>query len=610
MLGRAAGAAVAALLLLDGAGVVRARAQCDTWTGLARDGQWTTAGNWTAGVPNSSTTNACISLSGASVSLDAADSVASLAVGGSDILNLADVPNVGSATLQVWGPSISNSGSISLNSIGDYVQLQIQAASATLGGGGTVTLAGGQRGTSFINTANSSGAALINQETIQGNGQVGEGNLLVTNQGIINANVTGLALIVTSIPQMTNTTIMEATGGGILELANSFTNTGGTIEAVGAGSEVLLCNANITGGTLTDSGGGMLVSGASSVCFVTGATWNTLTNTGTYQLQNGTYTSINGTIINNGSIEVTSEGTFTALSIPTNATLAGTGTVTLSGGPSAAYVNTNTFAGATFTNQQTIQGTGTIGEGPLSVTNQGTINANVSGQTLVVAAPRPMTNTGIMEATGGGILQLQNNLANTGGAIEAAGAGSEVVLCNANITGGTLTDSGGGVLISGGSSLCVVSGATWNGPLENAGTYQMQDGTTTYISGIITNDGTIEINSVTSSTELQVPGGGSATLAGTGVVTMSGPQAYITSSSGTLVNQETIEGAGNIGQGNLGVTNSGTIDANVSGQGIGINPGGAGLNNTGTLIVGSGATMDVYNTLLNLSGTTLTGGVY
>ncbi|HEV3279633.1 MAG TPA: hypothetical protein VG860_22790, partial [Terriglobia bacterium] len=613
-LGNAAITVGAALLLLGGAGAVRASAQCDSWTGLAGDGSWTTAGNWSGGVPNSSTTSACITLSGAAVSLVAGDSIASLTVGSSDTLNLNDVKGVGSALLEVWGSSVSNSGNISLNSIGDFVELQIENASTTLSGGGTVTLVGGPGG-AFINTGNLSGAALINQETIQGTGQLGEGTLTVANQGTVNANVSGQTLIVSSGPQMTNTSTMKATGGGILELADNFTNTGGTIEAIGTGSEVLFCNANITGGTLTDSSGGVLVSGASSLCGdYTGATWNTLTNTGTYQLQNGTYTYINGTITNNGSIQINSTGSFTELNVPTSATLAGTGTVTLSGGPGGAFVNTTNINGATFTNQETIQGTGQVGEGTLAVTNQGTINANVSGQTLIVSSGPQMTNTKTLEATGGGILELANNFTNTGGTIEAIGAGSEVLLCNANITGGTLTDSGGGVLISGGSSLCTTTGATWNGPLTNAGTYEMQSGTATTISGTITNTGAIELNSVSSNTELLIPAGGSATLAGTGAVIMSGPDAFIIDasgiSSGTLVNQETIEGAGNIGQGNLGVTNSGTINANTSGQGIGINPGGAGLNNTGTLIVGSGATMDVYNTLLNLSGTTLTGGVY
>ena len=58
---------------------------------------------------------------------------------------------------------------------------------------------------------------------------------------------------------------------------------------------------------------------------------------------------------------------------------------------------------------------------------EATINANVSGKTLALnAANGGVTNTGTLEATGGGVLTLNNTITNASGNVTASGAGSTV----------------------------------------------------------------------------------------------------------------------------------------------------------------------------------------
>ena len=70
----------------------------------------------------------------------------------------------------------------------------------------------------------------------------------------------------------TNTSLIEASGGGTLNLGGSVTNTGGTILSTGSGSTVNLAGAGtstITGGTLTTAGGSVMNSDGSTLSGLT-----------------------------------------------------------------------------------------------------------------------------------------------------------------------------------------------------------------------------------------------------------------------------------------------------------------------------------------------------
>ena len=144
-------------------------------------------------------------------------------------------------------------------------------------------------------------------------------------------------------------------------------------------------------------------------------------------------TQISGTINNTCSIDIASTGSLTDLEIgAAGATLTGGGTVTLSG--TNAGISENVFGTQTLTiADQTIQGAGNIGRNVTNFDNQddGLIDANVDGETLVLDANGSFINSGTLRASDGGTLELRDagtiDFANAGGTIEAQD-GSEVLL--------------------------------------------------------------------------------------------------------------------------------------------------------------------------------------
>src|SRR5258708_9834806 len=160
------------------------------------------------------------------------------------------------------------------------------------------------------------------------------------------------------------------------------------------------------------------------------------------------------------------------MNLDSNVTLTGGGTVTLSAatGGGSAFIKQG-VGGVTLTNtNDVIQGTGIIGNGGLTLKNQATINANTSsGQAAIVLnGSGGVTNTGLLEATNGGTLSIQNSITNTGGNITASGTSSTVVLNGASITGGTLNSTGGGTIETGGSG-ATLDGSTAAGAVTLSG---------------------------------------------------------------------------------------------------------------------------------------------
>ena len=170
---------------------------------------------------------------------------------------------------------------------------------------------------------------------------------------------------------------------------------------------------------------------------------------------NGTYTNdvnadthLLGTINNKNNFQVNGGAAANSIVlIDSNVTLQGGGTVTLStaSGGGAAYIE-QSAGGLTLTNvNNTIQGAGVIGNNGMTLVNQATVNANVSGQTLILEGMSGgLTNTGILEASNGGILQINGvTVNNAGGGTITANAGSAVQLFgNTVIQGGVLTNNG------------------------------------------------------------------------------------------------------------------------------------------------------------------------
>ena len=142
-------------------------------------------------------------------------------------------------------------------------------------------------------------------------------------------------------------------------------------------------------------------------------------------------------------------------SMANTVTLSGTGSITMTSSAHDAISGNQPFISTVLVNEWNIQGTGNI-ENSIILQNAscGVINANVSGNQLIVGRGGASTNTGLMEGTNGGQLVIGSiALNNVGGTIQAVGTGSSLAFESQGqggqtITGGTLTTSGGGVIYS------------------------------------------------------------------------------------------------------------------------------------------------------------------
>jgi hypothetical protein len=578
--------ALAGVLLLALA-VPTAFAQCtltspDTWS-LGANGSWTTSGNWSGGTPTSST-NACITDGTSTVDLGPGltGNVASLQLASGNILNITL-----NSDLIVSGTQVINGGQINIDGGSGTNSLLIVNNNVTLSGGGTLTLntaSGG--GNAYIDQA-AGGLTLTNQSTIDGAGIIGNNGLALNNSGTVNANQSGQVLYLSGVSSNnTNSGLMEATNGGVLNVNSStYNNAGGTFKATTGGTVNLYGNVVIQGGTLTNSGGAFLGTVAGNSVFLDGSTASgAVTLHGTYTSQLNTNTYVLGTINNNNSLLVNGGNGTNALLIAdsTNVTLQGGGTVTmqsLNGGGNA-YID-QASGGLTITNvNNTIQGDGIIGNNGLAFVNQagGVINANSTGvgelASLTIQGASSFTNAGLMEATNNGVLNLNGlTINNAGGNITATGSGASVQIYGSTVVqGGNLNNNGGAFFGTPQGNSAVLDGSTVAGAITINGAYTSQLNTNTYVLGTINNKNSIFLaGGAGTNTQLLVDSS-SVTLQGGGTVTMQslngGGAAYIDQAAGnlTLTNvNNTIQGDGILGNNGLTVINQATINANSNG---------------------------------------------
>src|SRR5271157_1072968 len=210
-----------------------ARAQ-DDWTGT-NSRQWNDPGNWSSGVPNSTsvsvvitnTTNNPVEISGIN------PTIANLTLTNS--ANSLTVDTAQGLTMDGSGGStISNAGNILLSGVGSNAFLTI-TANTMQQGVGTMTMSAGGGGTII-----EGGATLTNNSTIQGNGLIGNGLTLVNQpSGTVNANVSGGTLYLSNGP-VTNAGLLEASGGGILQIGSETVNNAGGNITANSGSTVQL----------------------------------------------------------------------------------------------------------------------------------------------------------------------------------------------------------------------------------------------------------------------------------------------------------------------------------------------------------------------------------
>ncbi len=578
-------------------------AQTDNW--LGGTGFWSDASKWSAGVPTSSKNvfidNGKSGASPVTINYNGAQ-CGNLTVDGDDSLIMVD-----GTIFTLYGPTISNSGNIFLNSAGFGVDFNFGGA-VTLTGAGTLTMSNSSANAIMGYAQPSPGASLTNKSTIQGAGGIGSqsGNSFI-NQATVNANQTTPLTISVGSGAVTNTGTLEATNGATLALSGSgtVTNTGGTLHADPA-SIVSLYGVTINGGTLTTSGTGTI----QATCCLNYSTLNGVTLNGTFSLIGNNIGYLGGAITDNGSMLINSGAT---LDIVGAVPLKGSGSLTISN--NSALMGYAQAAGASLTSQIPIQGAGSITPSSgSSFTNQATVNANQTNPLTINSGNGTVTNTGTLEATNGATLALDNGtVTNTGGTIHADPA-SIVSLYNITVSGGTLTTSGTGTI----EAVCCLGYSTLDGvTLNGNGTFQWISNNIGYLHGTITNNSSMKFTAP-SGTSVIMDVNGAVTLKGIGTLTSTNSNnqimGYAQSTGASLLNQSTIQGTVGISaQNGNTITNQGTIYANETNPlTIGMGNGGTFTNmGMGTLKVKKGSAMYVtgggFN---NFSGSTLTGGKY
>jgi parallel beta-helix repeat protein len=348
--------------------------------------------------------------------------------------------------------------------------------------------------------------------TIRGSRTLGNNQMTLTNAGLIDANDNDGVLTVDLTDTSTgyNTGVMQSSGGGTLRLApGAFDNTDGLIQALD-GSITQIAGAAVTHGELATVGDGVIELRENGVAA-------DLTTTGVLRLPNGGGSGfLAGTITNEGLMELTSAGNSVSLMISGDVTLVGNGVLNIgNGGP-------NSVRGAAATDRlingpdHTIRGSRALGSNQMTLTNTGLIDADDAGGVLTVDLTDTTIgyNTGVMQASSGGTLQLSTgHFDNSGGLVQALDGSAAAIINGAVLEGGLIDTAGSGRVNFGHNGLLA--------DVTIAGYAQVPNGWGNgYVRGTIMNDGVLEVQGGGAGTVLRLDG--DVTLAGSGELLIGG----------------------------------------------------------------------------------------
>jgi hypothetical protein len=448
---------------------------------------------------------------------------------------------------------------------------------------------------------------------------------VINDGGIIDAGGGGTITFDSSLSGVTNESTGGPESGFIIAEANStitfgaitVTNDTGTITVFGANSAVDLNGTTINGGTLKTDSGGVI---------------DALTGTSKFD----------GVTIAGGFIKAESGATVDLehqTTLSGTVTLEGCGTFVLDDPPEVASIvagasggTLDIAAGATLTGSGDIGNAGSDGATSLTLNNAGTIDADGDGAAIDIDTGTTITNLGILEATHGGILEIDDNVCNIGGTIAAYGCGSVVELEGVTIKGGLfLTDDSTagdrGVIEVANTDAATVFDGGFGHAVSIGGFVHVVGGASLALIGTIDlaahgQNGTIDVDviHVTDSPDIgaDLVIHGTVTLSGAGAVVMEGDAAKITAAApgAELHNATTIAGAGSIGVGDNALTvvneTHGVINAdNASAVSLTIATGCNTIVNHGLLEATGGGTLDIVSHVDNACGSLLatSGGV-
>ncbi|MFJ3378620.1 beta strand repeat-containing protein, partial [Pseudomonas sp. NPDC086112] len=180
-------------------------------------------------ITNDANGNALVSISsGQTVTLkgvDAADlSEANFQFDVDPVMTNTGTLTIADGAIMPFGGSIHNSGTIELGSTGSETNLEILFRGATLTGGGQVLLSDSAQNVIFGGSADT---VLTNVDNrISGAGQLGAGQLVLVNAGLILASGLNSLVLDTGTHTITNSGVLESTGEGGMTVASAVENSG------------------------------------------------------------------------------------------------------------------------------------------------------------------------------------------------------------------------------------------------------------------------------------------------------------------------------------------------------------------------------------------------
>lgn len=390
------------------------------------------------------------------------------------------------------------------------------------------------------------------EHTIRGAGTI---NVDLNSAGQVIADQNGYTLLLNGSAKA-NSGLLEATHGGVLELASITLTQAGPAQLLADGGRVRVNASTVNGGTLNTMNGGVIETAGN-------AGLTDVTSLGELRVPGGSWTYLRGAgTTNEGTIGINPDGSGTDGGVYVaayNHLLQGDGEIVLrtAGDPNDARI-THSYGTLIQAAGHTIRGAGRILVG---LTNEGLVQADVPGQTLLLD-DQVKTNNATYQAIDGGILRLERETTQGPSGRILADGGTVEIACN--ITGGRIESAPGSVVYWHDAPVLT--------DIHNLSDARVPGGVTPRFSGAgTTNDGTILLNadSVAADAILYIQNSYDHQLQGSGEIVLQSAgapeDARIASSYGSLVQgaAHTIRGAGRV---TVQLTNQGLVDADVPGQ--------------------------------------------
>lgn len=574
------------------AGAAQGQQTFFTWTGPG-GGAWSAPGNWNpVGVPDVAGDVALIP-GGASPMLNIGITIDKFGMGLGSSLTVNNGASLGvrgqTDNLGITG-IFGGEGTIVLNSAGAGTDLVIT------GGAGFYAVHGNTSGLpARIATSNSQGnriygasgleKLIFDVETLfEGSAQIGVNLLEVENYGTLRAVGSAGVTIDPNGQGLTNHGVLEADSGAMALTGGTYRNIGGgTVRSILM--PMIISGARVEGGLLATTGPGQ-------IAVFGGSTLATCRLSGTLLIPNGQSGRIETSLVMQSAgstVLLNSAGAGTDLIISTDALIDGSGV-------GAGVTTSNTQANRIYSDggdkrltldRGTISGSMQLGVNlmSLTVTPTGVVEAVGSQGMTIDPNGQGVLNQGLLAARNGSSLLLTAGTFDNPGTIQSD-AGGSVTISGATVVGGSLT--GGGPIFVLGSSILEA--------MTNGAAASVPNGQTAFLRTVLTNNGTVTVNSQGAGTDLRMIG--ATTINGSGVLQSSNTQANRVY-GGTLTNAlgHTIRGSMQLGVNLTTIVNNGAVEASGN-QGMTIDPDAGGMENNGTVRALAGSTL------------TLTGGAF